>query len=81
MPKIQLMRPLGEVWFAGAEQLEIDAANLFTLVAALDARAPGFAAEAELHYAFAVDGRVVADWATPLTPASEVLILPRISGG
>lgn len=81
MARVQLMRPLGAVWFAGEESMALAAGNLFALIAMLDARAPGFAAEAEHHYAFAVDGKVVADWATPLAADSEVLVLPRISGG
>lgn len=56
-------------------------ANLFELVAALDAMSPGFGDFIEERVALAVDGTVVLDWTTSLSDQSEVMLVPRIAGG
>ncbi len=63
------------------EEFELEAGNLFQLVAALEQRFPGFESFARIRTTFAVDGTVVNDWSTPLTADSEVLLVPRIGGG
>ena len=78
---IQPLPPFAGQFFAGAQRLELAAANLFGVVAALDARAPGFADEAALRAAFAVDGTICTDWSAPLRPGAEVTIFPRVAGG
>ena len=61
--------------------MAVPAGNLFQLVEALEARAPGFAQVAGIKVAFAVDGELAHDWTAPLTDASEVLLVPRVGGG
>lgn len=75
------MSPLAAEFFDGADDIEIDAGNLFDLVAALDRRNPGFAEVADVRVAFAVDDVLTTDWATPLSTDSEVLLVPRVGGG
>jgi molybdopterin synthase sulfur carrier subunit len=65
----------------GGEELQIDAGNIFQLVAALDRISPGFADVAEARVAFAVDGVLTTDWATPFAADAEVLVVPRLAGG
>ncbi len=73
--------PFAGQFFAGATRIEIEAANLFGVVAALDALAPGFADEAGLRAAFAVNGAVCNDWSAPLAAGAEVTLFPRVAGG
>ncbi len=70
----------GEVSLAAGE-LEIDAANLFDLVSQLEVKSPGLGDFIHANVAVAVDGVLVADWSTPLTRDSEVLLVPHIAGG
>ena len=61
--------------------MDLAAANLFQLVSELEAQFPGMGAFCEVRVSFAVDGVFTQDWSVPLTPASEVLLIPRIAGG
>jgi molybdopterin converting factor small subunit len=65
----------------GAGELEIDAADVFDLVRQLDAMHPGLRDFIESQVSIAVDGVLVSDWSTPLSSASEVLLVPHIAGG
>lgn len=79
---IVLVTPsLGSEFFGGKEEMGVEASNIFQLVAALDRISPGFGAIAEARVAFAVDGTLTADWSTPLSETSEVLLVPRVAGG
>ena len=75
------LTPFAGQFFAGAERIEVAAANLFGVVDALDALAPGFAEEAALRAAFAVNGTICSDWAAPLAAGAEVMVFPRVAGG
>jgi len=81
LARLIVMPPFDAEFFAGRDRLAVEADSLFDLVAALDAQAPGFAAIAQPRATFAVDGVVAPDWATPITPDSEVILLPRVGGG
>ena len=74
-------RSLAAEFFGSRETMELTADSLIELVGVLDAMAPGFAEIAPVRAAFAVDGRIVADWTLPLRDAQEVYLLPRIGGG
>jgi len=66
----------------GAERVEMEAADVRSLVQTLDARFPGFARRLGTHFAVAIDGEILQDaWLEPLPPGSEVCFLPAISGG
>lgn len=67
--------------FFGSDRLDLTAANLFDLVAALDGIAPGFGAIAQARAVFAIDGTIEPDWSTPLAGRDEVIVLPRVGGG
>jgi len=81
MARVVPMPPFAAEYFGGREVLDVPAATIFDLVRALDAIGPGFAGRAETRVAFAVDGVLIADWSSPLTEESEVLLVPRIAGG
>ena len=81
MITVRPLDPFSSQYFRGEAQVELEAGNLFALVHALDQLAPGFAEEAELRAAFAVNGQVVPDWSAPLPPDAEVMLFPRVAGG
>lgn len=75
------MPPFDREFFGGKDRLELDAGNIFGLVMALDAIAPGFAESAEMRASFAIDGAVTPNWSSSLAGVGEVIVLPRVSGG
>ncbi len=81
MLTIRPLEPFASQFFSGNAPIELAAGNLFSLVAALDHIAPGFADAAELRAAFAVDGTLWADWTAPLPEQGEVMLFPRVAGG
>ena len=81
MVSVRPLAPFSSQFFGGIEQFEMPAGNLFGLVEALDGIAPGFADEAALRVAFAVDGAIRTDWSTPLPANAEVTLFARVAGG
>jgi molybdopterin converting factor small subunit len=68
----------------GAESLEVDAGDVRALLAALDAKFPGFAAQIGEANAIAIDGEIIPHGEAlfeRLRPDSEVHFLPKIGGG
>lgn len=81
MVQVSILSPLSSEFFGGEDSIVIDARSLFELVSALDRRNPGFADAADVRVAFAVDDVLTADWATPLSRDSHVMLVPRVGGG
>jgi molybdopterin converting factor small subunit len=66
----------------GVDHFDIEASTLRALLAALDRRHPGLAAQISARMAIAIDGEIHHDALdVPLAPDSEVVLIPRISGG
>jgi molybdopterin converting factor small subunit len=66
----------------GLGELDIPAADVHALIAALDARFPGLGDHVRRRMAIAVDGVIYQDpGPIPLLADSEVVLIPRIGGG
>ena len=66
----------------GASSFDLDASTVRDLIAALDARFPGIGEFIDRKMAFAIDGEINQDaWYSPIGPASEVVLIPKIGGG
>jgi molybdopterin synthase sulfur carrier subunit len=66
----------------GLDGLDVDARSVRELVRMLEARFPGLGELVEAEMALAIDGEIHQDaLMEPLGPASEVVLIPRISGG
>lgn len=76
-----ILPPLDSEFFGGASSMEVDAGNVFELVGVLGRRSPAFAEVADVRAAIAVDDVLTADWTTPLSSTSDVLLVPRVGGG
>ena len=82
MAKIVLTSGLGNQYAGGQTELEIEAVDVRRLVAALEERFPGIAAEINREMAVAIDGLIYQDtFLEHIRPDSEVYFLPRIGGG
>ncbi len=78
---IHPLAPFSQQFFGGTAQLEVAAKNIFGVIEALDALAPGFADVAGLRATFAIDGSVQNDWSAAIKPDAEVALFPRVAGG
>lgn len=68
--------------FDGESEVEIEAKNLRQLLQGLEERFPGIGEEFADQVSVAIDGKMYNDnWFQPIEPDSEVVVLPRISGG
>jgi molybdopterin converting factor small subunit len=66
----------------GLDRFEVDAPTVRALLSALDARHPGLAAHVREAMVIAIDGELHHDaWEAPLSPDSEVVLIPMIAGG
>lgn len=66
----------------GLRSFEVEAASVRRLLAELERRYPGLGAHVEENMAIAIDGEIHQDaLAEPLGPNSEVVLIPKLSGG
>jgi molybdopterin converting factor small subunit len=66
----------------GATAFDVEAATVSRLVAELEARYPGLGEYIDKRMAISIDGEIYQDpGQVPLTPTSEVYLIPRIGGG
>lgn len=66
----------------GLDQFEVTATTVRALLAALDTRFPGLGAHVNAQMALAIDGELYQDaMSESLRPDSEVVLIPKISGG
>lgn len=73
--------PLRGEFPISAGEFAVDAASVFELVRKLEVDSPGIGDFIEAKVSVAIDGALISDWSTPLTPASEVMLVPHIAGG
>jgi len=66
----------------GKDTLEVEAANIRQMLDRLGEAYPRLKPQLDRGVSVSVDGRIYRDaWFTPLTPESEVVLLPRMTGG
>jgi molybdopterin converting factor small subunit len=66
----------------GVAEFTVEAGTVGGLVAELDRRYPGFGDYLTRRIAFAIDGEIHQDALfSPIGPASEVYLIPKIGGG
>ena len=79
--RVVIIPPLDKELFGGKDRFELEAGNLFGIIAQLGALSPGFASIADARVGLAIDGVVTADWSASLANAQEIIVLPRVGGG
>lgn len=66
----------------GVNTVDVEAANIRQLLAQLSETYPGLAPVIEQGVAVSIDGEIHQDaWFVPITPDSEVFVLPHMEGG
>jgi molybdopterin synthase sulfur carrier subunit len=66
----------------GRAEVEVEASNLGELLDRLVEAYPGIQPQIDRGVSVSIDGLIYNDsWFTPVNPASEVVLLPRIIGG
>jgi len=66
----------------GLMEFEVEADTVRRLIAELEARFPGFGDYVDRRMAIAIDGEIHQEaWSSPIGPASEVYLIPKIGGG
>jgi sulfur-carrier protein len=66
----------------GEESVEVEAANVRELLARLGESYPGLKPQIDRGLSVSIDGKIYRDaWFQPITPNSEVYLLPRLAGG
>ena len=81
MPRVFLSGNLRQL-AGGAEEVEVEAADIRQLLRVLGDRFPAMRPQLEHGIAVAIDGEIYQDgWLEPIAPDSEVHLLPRIGGG
>ncbi len=66
----------------GLDHFEVEAETLRALLAACDQRYPGLGKYVREQMAVAIDGVLYQEgWGEPLRPDSEVVLIPKITGG
>jgi molybdopterin converting factor small subunit len=66
----------------GVDEFEVDADSVGGMIIALERRFPGLGDHVRRRMAIAIDGEIHQDAdGAILTPASEVVLIPRIGGG
>jgi molybdopterin converting factor small subunit len=66
----------------GVETVQVEASNLRDLLTNLGAAYPSLQPHLDKGVSVAIDGLIFNDdWFQPITPNSEVALLPRITGG
>lgn len=66
----------------GLAEFEVEAGSVRALIRELDERWPGLGAVVEDDMAIAIDGEIFQDaFAEPIAQSSDVVLIPKISGG
>ena len=66
----------------GAAEVQVEAANIREMLDRLVEQYPGLGPQVARGVSVSVDGLVYRDaWLTPISPTSEVVLLPRLAGG
>lgn len=82
MPRVSIAGSAGDAFTGGVREFDVAATSFRRLVQELDSRFPGFGPQIENSMALAVDGTIYQDaYGATFGPDSEVVLIPRISGG
>jgi molybdopterin converting factor small subunit len=81
MVKVVLWGSL-KAFAGGSDTVEVEAANVRELLTKLGDSYPGLKPQIDRGLSVSIDGKIYRDaWFQPITPKSEVYLLPRLAGG
>jgi len=66
----------------GQAEVAVDATTFIEVLNALKATYPGLTTQIDRGVSLSIDGRIYKEsWFTPVTPDSEVILMPLMAGG
>ncbi len=82
MPRVQSISSRVRDLTGGQDSFEVEARSVRGLIRELEARFPGLGEFVEQDMAIAIDGEIFQDaLGAPLEEGSEIVLIPKISGG
>ncbi len=82
MPRVQSISDSVRDLTGGVDAFDVEARSLRALIRELEARFPGLGELVESKMAIAIDGEIFQDaMDAPLEETSEIVLIPKISGG
>lgn len=82
MPRVSSISERVRAFTGGESEFDVEADSVRRLISELDRRFPGLGEHVEENMAIAIDGEIHQDaLGSPLAPGSEVVLIPKISGG
>lgn len=82
MARVQSISSRVHDFTGGLDAFEVEARTVRSLLRELDQRFPGLGAYVEDSMAIAIDGEIFQDaLGVPLREGSEIVLIPKISGG
>lgn len=82
MPRVQSISSRVRDFTGGLDSFNVDSRTVRALIRELDKRFPGLGEFVEGEMAIAIDGEIFQDaLGVPLEEGSEVVLIPKISGG
>lgn len=82
MPRVQSISSRVRDFTGGIDAFDVEANTVRSLIRELDAKYPGLGEFVESNMAIAIDGEIFQDaLSAPLQSNSEIVLIPKISGG
>jgi molybdopterin converting factor small subunit len=82
MPRVHFSGQAARRFTGGATELEVEANTVRRLILELDRRFPGLGHQIDEGMALAINGEIFQDaYLAPLSPDSEIYLIPKIGGG
>ena len=82
MPKVVITGPAARRFTGGQTELQVEADTVRRMITELDRRFPGLGHQIDEGMAVAIDGEIFQDaYQAPLSPDSEIVLIPKIGGG
>ncbi len=82
MARVQTISTRVRDFTGGLAEFEVEAQTVRALIRELETRWPGLGAFVEDGMAIAIDGEIFQDaFAEPIAAGSEIVLIPKISGG
>jgi molybdopterin converting factor small subunit len=82
MPKVVIAGIAARRFTGGESEFEIEANTVRRMISELERRFPGLGRQIDESMAVAIDGEIFQDaYLQPLSPDSEIVLIPKIGGG
>ena len=82
MPRVVITGVAARRFTGGLDEFDVEADTVRRMITELDRRFPGLGRQIDESMAVAIDGEIFQDaYQARLEPGSEIVLIPKISGG